>query len=142
MMIRRRRTWGASLGCAAAVAMVFALAGCDPPEPSGDDDSEAAAIDEADFELQGNASNGESIYARQCASCHGQQGDGTGPAGGALNPPPTDFTAVDMSPAETFAVIRDGGPAAGKSAVMPGFERNLDEQELHDVTAYTLQFAE
>src|SRR5512135_2208484 len=34
---------------------------------------------------------GEKIFEQTCASCHGTKGDGKGPAGVALNPPPTDF---------------------------------------------------
>jgi len=34
------------------------------------------------------------LYQTQCAACHGEQGRGDGPAGAALEPAPTDFTAV------------------------------------------------
>lgn len=34
------------------------------------------------------------LYQTQCAACHGQNGQGDGPAGVALEPAPTDFTEV------------------------------------------------
>ena len=36
-------------------------------------------------------SEGKKIFEEVCASCHGTKGDGKGPAGVALKPPPTDF---------------------------------------------------
>jgi cytochrome c len=38
-------------------------------------------------------SKGGEIYAIQCASCHGAQGRGDGPAAAALQPPPRNFAA-------------------------------------------------
>ncbi len=34
---------------------------------------------------------GKKIFEETCATCHGSKGDGKGPAGAALKPPPTDF---------------------------------------------------
>jgi high-affinity iron transporter len=34
---------------------------------------------------------GGKIFEQTCAPCHGTKGDGKGPAGVALKPPPTDF---------------------------------------------------
>lgn len=36
-------------------------------------------------------SQGKKIFEQTCAPCHGSKGDGKGPAGAALTPPPTDF---------------------------------------------------
>ena len=35
---------------------------------------------------------GKNIYEQTCSACHGTKGDGKGPAGAVLKPPPTDFT--------------------------------------------------
>jgi mono/diheme cytochrome c family protein len=34
---------------------------------------------------------GKKLYEQICAPCHGSKGDGKGPAGAVLKPPPTDF---------------------------------------------------
>ena len=34
---------------------------------------------------------GKKIFGQTCAPCHGSKGDGKGPAGAVLKPPPTDF---------------------------------------------------
>lgn len=38
---------------------------------------------------------GKEIYAQQCASCHGENGQGNGPAAAALQPHPRNFVAKD-----------------------------------------------
>lgn len=38
-----------------------------------------------------NLQFGREVYTRQCAGCHGTTGDGNGPAGAHLNPPPRDY---------------------------------------------------
>ena len=40
----------------------------------------------------GDPDKGEAIYAVRCVGCHGEEGDGLGPAAERLNPPPRDFT--------------------------------------------------
>ncbi len=35
---------------------------------------------------------GKKIFEQACAPCHGSKGDGKGPAGAVLKPPPTNFT--------------------------------------------------
>jgi mono/diheme cytochrome c family protein len=37
---------------------------------------------------------GEQVYLRYCASCHGSDGRGTGPAAAALRVPPPDLTQI------------------------------------------------
>jgi len=37
------------------------------------------------------SNKGKKIFEQICAPCHGSKGDGKGPAGAVLKPPPTDF---------------------------------------------------
>ncbi len=60
---------------------------------------------------------GKQIFEQVCASCHGSKGDGKGPAGAALKPPPTDFQKplkgwpnTKGNPQEIFEVISKGIP--------------------------------
>ena len=61
--------------------------------------------------------DGGKIYEQICASCHGSKGDGKGPAGAVLTPPPTDFQKplkewpnTKGDPKKIFDVISKGIP--------------------------------
>jgi len=41
---------------------------------------------------QGDAQAGKAVYEKKCALCHGEKGDGKGPAADLLDPRPRDFT--------------------------------------------------
>jgi len=60
---------------------------------------------------------GGKIYEQVCTSCHGSKGDGKGPAGAVLKPPPTDFQKplkewpnTKGDPQKVFEVISKGIP--------------------------------
>lgn len=75
---------------------------------------------------------GQRIFAATCATCHGQQGRGDGPAAAALNPKPADL--VVMAPQHT-----DGDfawrIATGRGA-MPAWQNVLSEEQIWDVVNY------
>ncbi len=86
------------------------------PKPSGTAQaSSAPSISAADEAKQ--------IAQSRCAMCHGAAGKGDGPNSATLNPKPRDFTSKDwqktMSDAQVRSVILKGGPALGKSPLMP-----------------------
>lgn len=97
----------------------------------------------------GDADNGETIYSKRCTGCHGEEGDGLGPAAERLNPPPRDFTSgmykiittgfEDMEPndSDIIRMIRDGMPGTA----MPGWSDLLSEQDILDLVAYIKTFA-
>jgi DMSO reductase family type II enzyme heme b subunit len=98
----------------------------------------------------GDAEKGEAIYQKRCLQCHGEEGDGLGPAAERLNPPPRDFTlglykiqssAFDAdlpNDEDLFRMIRDGMPGTA----MPGWSDLLSEQDIWDVIATIKAFAE
>ena len=55
-----------------------------------------------------------------CINCHGAKGDGQGPMGTALNPPPRNFTCgetmKDISDGQLFWIIKKGSPGTGMMA--------------------------
>lgn len=96
------------------------------------------------FELKGDAAKGEAQYKTLCVSCHGEKGDGNGPAGAALTPKPTNFTdaanAARLTDEYTYKIIKDGGAANGRSPLMVSWSAALKDDELRNVTAYVLKF--
>lgn len=97
----------------------------------------------------GNADNGTEIYNKRCVWCHGEEGDGLGPAEARLNPPPRDFTSgmykikttgfEDMVPndEDIYRMIADGMPGTA----MPGWDDIVSEQDIWDLVAYIKTFA-
>lgn len=73
--------------------------------------------------------NGAEVYEEECWYCHGEEGRGTGLWG------QPNFTQgelwLDNSEEYLVTIVKDGGQ------VMPGFEGNLTDQEVHDVLAYS-----
>lgn len=49
--------------------------------------------------------NAEALYRQYCASCHGIDGRGDGPAAAALDPRPSDLTKTTLPLAELMKVI-------------------------------------
>lgn len=98
----------------------------------------------AGFELKGDAAKGAQQYKTLCASCHGEKGDGNGPAGGALTPKPTNFTDTANSERLTdewvYKIVKNGGAANGKSPMMIAWSGAMNDQQLRDVSAYVLKF--
>ena len=78
--------------------------------------------------LPQNAANikaGEALFQQTakplaCMNCHGSQGDGQGPMGAALNPPPRNFTCgetmKDISDGQLFWIIKKGSVGTGMMA--------------------------
>src|SRR5690606_24391899 len=72
---------------------------------------------------------GQTLYAQQCASCHGATGAGDGPAAAGLDPPPIDFTdrarADERSVFGLYQVIDQGlqGTSMPSFASLPAEDR-------------------
>jgi cytochrome c553 len=96
------------------------------------------------FELKGDAAKGEESFKTLCVPCHGEKGDGTGPAGAALDPKPTNFTdpanASRLVDEYVYKMVKDGGAANGRSPLMISWAAALNDQQIRDVSAYVLKF--
>ncbi|MBI1731416.1 MAG: cytochrome c/FTR1 family iron permease [Gammaproteobacteria bacterium] len=62
----------------------------------------------------------KSVYAAQCANCHGETGNGDGAAGAGLDPPPTAFTDAERARQRSlyglYNTIALGVPGTGMAA--------------------------
>ncbi|MBI4638581.1 MAG: c-type cytochrome [Candidatus Rokubacteria bacterium] len=95
---------------------------------------------------QGDANAGKAVYAKKCALCHGEKGDGKGPAAELLSPRPRDFTGgvfkirttANKSPSDRdmFRIITEGMPGTS----MPPWGV-LPEKDRWNLVAYVKTFA-
>ncbi|HSB52427.1 MAG TPA: c-type cytochrome [Dissulfurispiraceae bacterium] len=81
---------------------------------------------------------GAKIYAEKCASCHGDKGQGDGPQGKDLDPPPSPLAASVRMPIATdsylFWAIADGGREL--KTAMPAFRDVLGDEAIWKVVLY------
>jgi cytochrome c553 len=97
------------------------------------------------FELKGDKARGEVVFKTFCFTCHGEKGDGNGPAGAALVPKPANFTdAKLMAQADDqylYDIIKEGGASKQKSPLMVSWKASLTDQQIRDVATYVRAFA-
>lgn len=115
-------------------------------ESSGSE--EAPAVETVDGSLDEAAV--DAIYMKRCSHCHGEDGDGEGPAAEFFYPKPRDFTLAlfkyKTTDADTEfpsdddfrAIIRDGLPGTG----MPGWKSILSDAEIDALIFKIKQFGE
>ncbi len=79
--------------------------------------------------------SGEAVYESRCLSCHGVDGNGDGPAGEGLMPPPANFHALHAlihPDAQLFNWIDRGKSGTG----MPAFGDELTDAQIWDAINY------
>jgi len=93
-----------------------------------------------------DAARGATLYAANCASCHGPTGAGDGPAAVALEPKParhSDGAYMNaLSNEHLFRVIKEGGAAVGKSPLMAPWGGMLSDEQIWDLVAYVRSLAQ
>ena len=101
-----------------AIAASIAVTGTDRAQDLGSDQQRA---------------QGEKLYGKYCSQCHGETGNGVGPATGRVKPAPRDFTSGKYkfrttpsgllpTDADLYKVIKDGLPYTS----MPGWPNFSD----------------
>ena len=82
---------------------------------------------------------GKMLYGQRCAPCHGPDGKANTPTAKALQPSPRDHTDGGymnaLSDQHLFRVIKEGGPAIGKSPIMPP-QFDLKDDQLQNLVAF------
>lgn len=142
------RTGRSALYLALVVALLAGLvvvaAGC--PQQAADDQAADQTTEEPKTEepeaptppeQKPSAVRGKAVYEANCQTCHGENGDGKGPAAEGLDKAPADFTDVEFirreKPDEFFNIVTNG------RAPMPAFG-SLSEQERWDAIFYSWSF--
>ncbi len=115
---------------ACAVMLAFCNENHAENTPSPKPSAKASATTSA---LLSPADEAKKLAEVRCAMCHGASGKGDGSTAATLNPKPRDLSSKEwqksLSDAQIRAVILKGGPATGKSALMPA------NPDLEDKTA-------
>lgn len=148
----------------AAVLLLLVLWSWSPPasRANGDKDEEKgghahvpAPLEYADAHVPpsvwtdpGLIARGKEIYTVRCAVCHGDTGDGKGPAGVALPLKPSDFRdkagVAEMRDTYWFWRVSEGGqvePFKGKGSAMPPWKGELSVRDRWAVMAYQHTFS-
>lgn len=121
----RSRAWTA----AAILALVAGCGGDAAEEPVDEGAEVQGSVDSPDAgetsdvpgETAGGTASGRTVFTTNCATCHGDDGRGNGPAAVGLEPPPADlsdatWTTGDGSLAAIRNVIENGSPGTAMIA--------------------------
>jgi len=91
------------------------------------------------FCLQCGAENSQSapgLYQRYCRTCHGAEGDGRGPAGMHLQPPPPDLTNASFMRSRTDAQLARAIREGLKGSSMQAWNRHLTDEQIDALVKY------
>ena len=90
------------------------------------------------------AEDGASLYKTYCVTCHGDTGKGDGVASASLSPKPANFADAAFwktrDDAAVKKVIKEGGLAVGKSAMMMAWGTVLDDAKIDAVIKHIKTF--
>jgi mono/diheme cytochrome c family protein len=83
-------------------------------------------------------SEGRILFESNCASCHGVNGGGDGPAAAGLEPPPQNLSQIqaDLSDAYLFWRVSDGGLMEPFNSVMPAWRGILSEDHIWQIILF------
>ena len=81
---------------------------------------------------------GKELYAKNCASCHGDKGDGKGPAAVTLKAPPSNFTDARMMSTHASQELYDT-LTQGKEK-MPSYKNKLTDDQRWSLVDYLWTF--
>jgi mono/diheme cytochrome c family protein len=84
-------------------------------------------------------SRGMLLYQSNCLQCHGEKGDGIGPAAAGLVPNPTDLTSSQMSTL-TDALLEKAVVEGISTVPMHSWGNTLSKEDVAAVIKYTRTF--
>ena len=83
---------------------------------------------------------GQAIHTKLCLRCHGELGQGDGPARKLLKVKPADWTdqerMTQYSDEDLFKVVKFGGTSVGRSRLMPGFKTKMKDDQIRQIIIF------
>jgi cytochrome c oxidase cbb3-type subunit 3 len=84
--------------------------------------------------------SGKILYQAYCSQCHGMEGDGFGINAAEMNVLPKDHSdkegMLNRTDNDLFKAIKEGGKAVNKSVLMPNWDSNLTDDEIHSLVTH------
>lgn len=85
---------------------------------------------------------GATVYATNCATCHGEQGRGDGPAGAGLQPPPANFTDAEWKYGADLASVKRTIENGVPGTAMIAWKGALSDAEIDAVAQHEIAFSQ
>ncbi len=85
---------------------------------------------------QKSLENGANLFTLHCASCHGEDGMGDGPAGQTLDPAPAVIAHTSQMMGDDYLFWRISEGSGAFNTAMPGWKAILDEKSRWDLINY------
>jgi mono/diheme cytochrome c family protein len=86
--------------------------------------------------MKGDAARGEALYKFNCATCHGEEGDGRGPRAYFINPKPRNFLHTASRASLNRPTLQEVIGKGKLRTEMPAWEKVFDAQQIADVGEY------
>lgn len=122
------------IGCGGSAATTEPATQLDRPTPP----PQYQDLDNPFANDTGAVAQGEEIYTSNCASCHGENAQGEGPAAAALDPQPANLAENQKALSDGYLFWRtsEGGAMDPFNSQMPAWQGTLSEDQIWQVITY------